>query len=252
MRQQSLKLLSLLFVLFALLAATTSPVAQADVEGAKSTPPTSDEVATLTLDPALLAGLENSAPLAPMTPLGVSTFDETEPNGTPATANTIAGDSAVVEGNIFPNADVDYYAFTAQAGDKLYAAVMSSFSASGNNDSQLRLFNTDGTTLIEFDEDDGSLGTLSSTLAGATLPVAGTYYLEVRIILMRHRLNCGRITSTSACNGAHPRPRWKPTTPPPRPIPCLSMAGFRGHATPLWPPNKIGTASRPMRAIPSS
>ena len=39
MRQQSLKLLSLLFVLFALSAATTSPVAQADVEGAKIYPP---------------------------------------------------------------------------------------------------------------------------------------------------------------------------------------------------------------------
>ena len=143
-------------------------------------PPTSDEIATLTLDPALLVGLENSAPLAPMAPLGVSTFDETEPNGTPATADTIAGDSAVVEGNIFPNADVDYYAFTAQAGDKLYAAVMTSFNVSGSTDSQLRVFNTDGTTLIEFDEDDGSLGALSSSMAGATLTNGGTYYLEVK------------------------------------------------------------------------
>ncbi|MDA0246252.1 MAG: pre-peptidase C-terminal domain-containing protein [Chloroflexi bacterium] len=188
MRQQSLKLLSLLFVLFALLAATTSPVAQADVEEAKSPPPTSDEVATLTLDPALLVGLENRAPLAPMAPLGVNTLDETEPNGTPATANTIAGDAAVVEGNIFPNADVDYYAFTAQAGDKLYAAVMDSFGTSGSNDSQLRLFNTDGTTLIEFDEGDGSFGILSSSLAGATLPAAGTYYMEVRHVLATRQL----------------------------------------------------------------
>lgn len=39
MRQQSLKLLSLLFVLFALSAATASPMAQADVEEAKPTPP---------------------------------------------------------------------------------------------------------------------------------------------------------------------------------------------------------------------
>ncbi len=75
MRQQLLKLLGLLFVLFALLAATTSPVAQADVEEAKSTPPTSDEVATPTLDPALLAGLEKTAsPPPPWPSWGVSTL----------------------------------------------------------------------------------------------------------------------------------------------------------------------------------
>ncbi len=83
---------------------------------------------------------------------------------------------------------MDYYAFTAQAGDKLYAAVMTSFGTSGSTDSQLRLFNTDGTTLIEFDEGDGSFGILSSSLAGATLPAAGTYYMEVRHVLATRQL----------------------------------------------------------------
>ncbi len=38
----------------------------------------------------------------------------------------------------------------------------------------------DGTTLIEFDDDDGAIGGLSSTIASATLASAGTYFLEVR------------------------------------------------------------------------
>ena len=180
MRQQSIKLLSLLLVLFALSAATANPTAQADVVGAKSTVSTSDEISTLTLDPALLVGLENRAPSAPLASFGPSLPKETEPNGTPAEANFIVGDAAVVEGNIYPNADVDYYAFTAQAGDKLYAATMTSFSANGNFDSNLRLFDTDGTTLIEFDNSDGTFGAASSSIAGATLVSGGTYYLEVR------------------------------------------------------------------------
>jgi hypothetical protein len=101
------------------------------------------------------------------------------PNNTPATAQAITS-PAKIKGNIFPNADVDYYSFTATAGDKVYTAVIGSFSSSSSNDSQLRLFASDGTTLIEFDDDDGTFGTLSSTIAGATIPVSGTYYLEVK------------------------------------------------------------------------
>lgn len=64
-------------------------------------------------------------------------------------------------GHVFPSADVDWYSLTAAAGDRVYAAVMTSFSANASADSQLRLFQPDGTTLIEFDENDGSFGTTS-------------------------------------------------------------------------------------------
>ena len=57
---------------------------------------------------------------------------------------------------------------------------MTSYSASASTDSQLRIFAADGTTLIEFDEDDGSLGTLSSSIAGAVLAAGGTYYVQVK------------------------------------------------------------------------
>ncbi|MCB0201790.1 MAG: pre-peptidase C-terminal domain-containing protein, partial [Anaerolineae bacterium] len=112
-------------------------------------------------------------------PDGMVFFNETEPNNTAGTANALPGTDLAILGNIYPNGDVDYFSFTGNAGDRVYAATMTSFSASGSTDSQLRLYASDGTTVIEFDEDDGSFGSLSSSIAGATLPADGTYYLAV-------------------------------------------------------------------------
>ncbi len=103
---------------------------------------------------------------------------EIEPNGTSGTATAITT-PAKVRGNIYPNADADYYSFTANSGDRVYAAVMTSGSSNASSDSQLRLFASDGTTLIEFDDDDGSLGNFSSSIAGASITSTGTYYLVV-------------------------------------------------------------------------
>ena len=125
------------------------------------------------LDPAGLVRL-------PHAPLGQGYLREVEPNGTAATAQSLAGTNLVVAGNVYPNADVDYYTFTAAAGDVLYAAVMTLAAANASTDSQLELFAADGTTSIEFDEDDGTLGGLSSTIAGRTLTAGGTYYLRVK------------------------------------------------------------------------
>src|SRR5262249_34118239 len=83
------------------------------------------------------------------------------------------------QGGVSPNGDVDYYSFTANAGDRVYAATMTSGSAGSSTDSQLTLLASDGTTVIEFDDDNGSFATLSSSIAGATIPATGTYYLKV-------------------------------------------------------------------------
>ncbi len=108
---------------------------------------------------------------------------EVEPNGvfgsaTPLTLN--ASGLGKITGNVFGNGDVDFYSFTAAAGDRVYAATMTSASASGSTDSQLRLYATDGSTLIETDLNDGTFGASSSSIAGASIPSAGTYFLEVR------------------------------------------------------------------------
>ena len=104
--------------------------------------------------------------------------ETTAPDNTAAKAQAITS-PAKVRGNVYPNADIDYYSFTANAGDKVYAALMTSFSAS-DFEAQLRLFASDGTTLIEFDEDDGTFGSISSAIAGTTISSAGTYYQEIR------------------------------------------------------------------------
>ena len=72
---------------------------------------------------------------------------EVEPNGTSATATPLAGTNVVVRANLFPNGDIDFYSFTATAGDRIYAATMTGFSAGSSTDSQLTLLASDGTTV---------------------------------------------------------------------------------------------------------
>lgn len=103
----------------------------------------------------------------------------TSVNNTAATATPFAVAEARINGNLFPNGDIDYYSFTATAGDRIYAATMTSFSAGNSTDSQITLVASDGTTTIEFDDDNGTFAQLSSSIAGATIPTTGTYYLRV-------------------------------------------------------------------------
>lgn len=111
--------------------------------------------------------------------IGTDLGEETEPNNTFATANVLTGSEVKIRGDIYPNADEDWYSFTASPGDRVYAAVMTSYSASGSTDSQLRIFEADGTTLVEFDDNDGSQSTTSSSIAGAVLTAGGTYFVRV-------------------------------------------------------------------------
>jgi uncharacterized repeat protein (TIGR01451 family) len=104
---------------------------------------------------------------------------EVEPNGTTATATPLVGTNLVVRANLFPNGDIDFYSFSATAGDKVYAATMTSFSAGSSTDSQITILASDGTTVLEFDDDNGSFAGLSSSIAGTTIPSNGTYYIKI-------------------------------------------------------------------------
>lgn len=115
----------------------------------------------------------------PVLPLSQGYGGEVEPNGTPAQATPLAGSDVVVRGNLYPNGDIDLYSFTANAGDRVYAALMTSGSAGSSTDSQLRVLASDGTTVLEFDDDNGTFAALSSSIAGTAIPAAGTYYLQV-------------------------------------------------------------------------
>ncbi|TAH46580.1 MAG: choice-of-anchor D domain-containing protein [Gammaproteobacteria bacterium] len=119
---------------------------------------------------------------------GTSLPLEIEPNGTSATATPIGATSTRIKGTVFPAADVDFYSFTAAAGDRIYAATQTLSDASASGDSTLQLLASDGSTLIEEDANDGTFNASSSSIAGVLIPTAGTYYLRVT-----HNLATGTI-----------------------------------------------------------
>jgi hypothetical protein len=103
---------------------------------------------------------------------------ESEPNNTPATADALPAGTEYVTGAINPAGDQDYFAFEGQAGDLVFVS-LDTHNAGPSQDSTLVLLDTDGTTVIEWDEDDGPTP-LSSGIAGARLPRTGTFFLRVQ------------------------------------------------------------------------
>ena len=95
---------------------------------------------------------------------GASGSVEAEPNNSSATANPITGTSDQITGNIFSPGAVDFFSFTATAGDRAYAAIQTQFDVSGSGDSALQLIASDGTTVIETDLNDGTCTASSSSL----------------------------------------------------------------------------------------
>ncbi|MCI0577316.1 MAG: immune inhibitor A [Chloroflexi bacterium] len=175
----SRRLVSLLVVLlFPLFIFLLARVAAAQSDGKQPADPGPGQELIELPAPAGLKTID-ATNLAPLAPLGQDFQTEVEPNGTAGTATPLVGSDLVALGYNFPGSDVDFYSFTAAAGDRVYAAVMTSFTASSLN-SILDLYASDGTTIIETDLDDGSFGSTSSTIAGAVIPSAGTYYLRVR------------------------------------------------------------------------
>src|SRR5262245_60156723 len=94
--------------------------------------------------------------------LSQSLGGEAEPNGTTVQATPIGSDT-VVRANIFANGDIDFFKFDANAGDRVYVATMTAFSPAGS-DSVIDLIGTDGTTVLETDDQDGSIGTAASSI----------------------------------------------------------------------------------------
>ncbi|WP_343389905.1 PPC domain-containing protein [Candidatus Amarobacter glycogenicus] len=149
---------------------------------------------------------------------------EVEPNNTAATATALASNDGVVWGAVFPNGDLDYFSFTANAGDRVYAAVMTSFSSNGSTDSVLTLFASDGTTVVETDDNDGSLGSSSSTIAGANIVSGGAYFLQVKHFSATNHLR-PLSPACQECRAAAPQPKLSPMTPRAPPTPCPPSVG---------------------------
>ncbi|MBI4916794.1 MAG: proprotein convertase P-domain-containing protein [Acidobacteria bacterium] len=123
--------------------------------------------------------VHRALPLAPYSVDGMALTSETEPNDTTATANALAGTETVVLGTINPAADVDYDSFTANAGDHVSVATMTQWSNGGSTDTNVSIIASDGTTVLENDNDSGSFSSTSSAIAGTVIPASGTYYVWV-------------------------------------------------------------------------
>jgi subtilisin-like proprotein convertase family protein len=100
-----------------------------------------------------------------------------EPNDDPGHASRIASGERI-RGDLAPEGDVDYYRFTADAGERVFAAVINAGAAESATDARLTIEDESGTP-IEIDDDNGSQSAQSPSIAGAVIPASGTYYLEV-------------------------------------------------------------------------
>jgi pre-peptidase/HYR domain-containing protein len=157
-------------------------------ENSGKTSPIVDQIETLE------AELGQIQPIAGPTP---AVTLETEPNGTPATANTInlsgsAQPCAVVAAAINPGGDVDFFTFTgAPAGSRIWIETDTGGTqnpGATSRDTVIDLLAADGVTVIENDDDDGTGnggdGTietgLASMIGGRTLTAGGTYFIRVR------------------------------------------------------------------------
>lgn len=91
---------------------------------------------------------------------------------TPATATSVTVDGTPVSGSIETGGDVDYFSFSAGTAN-VYL-----IETGGNMDTVIYLYNTDGTTEIDMD-DDGGPGLLSRIVWTAPSGSYQTYYVKV-------------------------------------------------------------------------
>ncbi len=137
--------------------------------GATSTPTSVPATATNTT----VAASATATVCVPGAPI-----QETEPNNTIALANPIGTNGAEVRGGITPAGDLDYFSFSANAGDRIWTYINTS-NAAPSTDSILTLFNAVSTT-IQLDDDNGFQSTLSSAIAGGVITQTGTHAIQVR------------------------------------------------------------------------
>lgn len=116
-------------------------------------------------------------------------ISELEPNDTPATANPIG--TPLNGGQLIGRMDEDWWSVTGNTGDRVYAWANNGGSSNSTLDTDLGFFAADGSTLIEFDDEDadganapiGDLRFIYSTtapvIAGAKMTSNGTHYFRV-------------------------------------------------------------------------
>jgi subtilisin-like proprotein convertase family protein len=116
-------------------------------------------------------------------------INEVEPNDSPGTATPLSASSNGAQ--VVGGSDVDEWSLTADAGDRLFAFVDTGAAPLSEFDTELRVIGVDGSTVVEFDDDDGEGATssiptftlrssaFSAAVAGTPLFASGTYTLRV-------------------------------------------------------------------------
>ena len=88
-----------------------------------------------------------------------------------------------VRGNVHADTDIDFYRFTAAGGDRIYAATMTGFSSAAGGatqqDTVIDVISTNGSTVLENDDNDGLVADRASSIAGTVIQTSGTYFLRV-------------------------------------------------------------------------
>ncbi len=176
MQRKSFRFLALLMLLVLVISSVLPLAAQ---ESAPPTQPTGPfQIVEVTGDDVLGKAAETGASFTNI-PAGMGFFNETEPNDTAATANALPGSQVAVYGTISPATEVDFFSFTATAGDRVYAAAQTQWSNGGSTDTIVDIYASDGTTVLESDDDNGSFSATSSAIGGTIIPADGTYYVRV-------------------------------------------------------------------------
>ena len=102
---------------------------------------------------------------------GVTPVTELEPNNNDNTAQTVAGPKALLDSTLADEADLDFYEVTLTTGQSL--TVFTTAGASGDSDTEIALFDTDGTTELDRVDFD-----FADTLV-FTAPADGTYFITI-------------------------------------------------------------------------
>jgi hypothetical protein len=133
--------------------------------------------------------IDRPCTFTPITPVAGSPFvadiimeaceDENEPNDTPdAATGPIAYDSANDDGCIDPPGDEDWFAFAANEGDIIEVRVRAR-DIDSQLDPNLILYDTDGTTILAFNDDENFPISFDSRLTFC-MPSTGTFFLQVQ------------------------------------------------------------------------
>ncbi len=125
---------------------------------------------------AVVAALQEAIGSSSATKATFGQASEVEPNDTFGTATAVPGGDYGT-GDISPAGDVDFWSVAGAAVGDLVFAQTDTGESTTTPDTTLTVRAADGSTLIEFDDDDG--GPLESAVAGAPVPQAGAVFFEI-------------------------------------------------------------------------